>query len=371
MTSKYKICTNCGNKVDVDYNFCPNCKSQSFSDQPVRATKVNPPSGLAQTLLYWNYDGEFVLSKTKVGSILVFLFLFISGLFSPAPAGVFIIALIFAAITALLGFALHAIKGKPSEATIKYNNYGVIPDLLHLFFFWQNKKTGEFVLSKTKILSFLIFIVFCLICAFNYGPATFAVVILFGLAFETPVFLIGCGIHKLVNPNPTNPPKKIKPKKEPRKIRKKKEPIIPKRPVKEVQPESENIPIFDEYRKQINDLNAEFREKDKVARELIEKRFEPPQLTYTRFISIVDKAGDIFNKESESALNILDLATEDSPRVDREIKAKIGILNSIIDKIEDLTNELVLSMDTSKQEDVDNLIDDMEHIIGSVRDYSE
>lgn len=36
MTSQYKICNECGEKVDVDYNFCPNCKSQSFKHGVLR-----------------------------------------------------------------------------------------------------------------------------------------------------------------------------------------------------------------------------------------------------------------------------------------------------------------------------------------------
>ena len=367
MTSKYKICTNCGAEVDIDYNFCPNCKSQSFTQQPVAAQRVTPPSKL-QKLLYWDYDGELVMSKTKVGSILVFIFLFISGLFTPFPAGVFIVALMFAAIAFCVGFLIHYIKGKPNPATINYNNYGIVPDLVHLLFFWQNKQTGEFVLSKTKIVSAIIFVVFTVLCLASLGFATLFAAVVFGLIIDVPAFLIGYAIHKTTNPNPTNPPKKIKPKKEPKKIFKKEE--KPK-PVVEEPPKVETIPKFDRYRDQINELKVEYKAKDEVARNLIEKRFEPPQLTYTRFITIVDKAKEVFDHESESALNILDLASEDSPRIDSEISSKIDILNSIIDKIEDLTNELVLSMDSSNKDDVNNLIDDMENLVSSVKDYSE
>lgn len=367
MTKLYKICTKCGSKVDADYNFCPNCKSQSFKSQPT-ARRTKSPTNLKESLLYWNYDGGIVLSKAKMGGILTFLFFFIAGLFSPSPAGMFIFALIIAGIVYVLGFALHKIKGAPSEATIEYNDYGLLTDLFHLFFFWQNKNTGEFVPSKTKIISFLIFVIFALLCAVSYGPATFAVVILFGLAFETPAFLIGCGIHKLTNPNPTNHKKPIPPKKEPEKIKEvKRFNILNRKPkVQEEKPSR-----FKEYENQIGELKTEFEEKDKVVRDLIEKRFEPPQITYTRFISLVDKSKEIFNREAEASLNIISLASEDSPKIDNELSTKIGIMESIIDKIEDLINELVLSMDSSDDEDADGLMADMENLIGSVKDYSE
>ena len=51
-------------------------------------------------------------------------------------------------------------------------------------------------------------------------------------------------------------------------------------------------------------------------------------------------------------------------------KSKIEVLKSIIQKIDDLSNELVLAMDSSDDHDVDNLIGDMENLIKSVKDYN-
>ena len=371
MNNDYKTCNNCGAKVDVNANFCPECKSQSFKKNAVVVRDESKPSSFKRSLLYWEYGGEYVLAKSKVTGICVFLFLFIAGFSSPSMTGTFVLALILSALTFIVGYLLHIIKGRPSNAVITYNDYGVIPDLVHLFFFWQNKKTGEFVLSKTKIISFLVFVVFAIISTTELGPATFAAVILFALIIETPVFLVGCGIHRLTNPNPTNP-KRVETRKPPEKIENK-EKSRPKIPnvFKRQSQEPEVIPKFQQYEDKVNALTKEFKTKEKVAREVIEKKFTPPQITYTRFISMVDKASEVFNRESESALNILHLATEDSPRIDKELDSKIGIMESIIDKIDDLTNELILSMDSSKDHDVDNLIDDMEGLISSVKDYGE
>ncbi len=364
-----KTCNQCGEKVDINANFCPSCKSQSFTTEAVVVRKPDEPDSLKHKLLYWNYDGEYVLSKSKITGISVFLLIFLSGLTTNIIASIFIGALIFGTLAFLIGCVFHFIKGKPSDAVLKYNDYGFLEDIFHLFFFWQNKNTGEFVPSKTKIISFVIFLIFCLLSVIQYNEYTLLVIVLVGLFFEVPVFLIGCGIHKLTNPNPTNPnrlPPKEPPKKLPEKegIKSKVEKTIRRQP-----PKPEVIPKFVQYEDQIKDLKSEYSAKEKVARELIEKRFTPPQITYTRFISIVDKATEVFNKESESALNILHLASEDSPRIDTEIENKIGVMNSIIDKIEDLTNELVLSMDSSKDDDAKYLIDDMENLISSVKDY--
>lgn len=365
MAQRYKICTQCGSKVDADYNFCPNCKSQSFRNQPVRSSH-SAPSNISQKLLYWEYDGNYVMSKAKVAGIVVFLLFLGAAIVSPYPGVGLILSVILGAVTYLVGYVIHSFK-KPKDAQIEYNNYGVVPDLIHLFFFWQNKKTGDFVLSKTKIISFAFFVLATVGFTIDLGLAALFTNMMAAILLEIPVFCLGYAIHKFTNPNPVNPPKEIKPQKEPEKVKEvKRFKNIIRKPKKEV---VERPSQFSEYERQVNELTEEFTEKDKAVRKLIEKRFEPPQITYTRFISLVDKCSEIFEKESEAALNIINLASEDSPRIDRELKSKISIMNSIIDKIDDLINELVLSMDSSKDDDVDGLIGDMEDLIGSIRDY--
>ena len=369
MTRPYKICNDCNRKVDVNANFCPECKSQSFRTVSVVVHQDKEPVSLTHKLFYWNYDGEFVLSKSKLAGISVFALLFITGLTTSFAAGMFIVALMFAAIVFLVGYLIHYIRGKPSDAVLRYNDYGTIEDLIHLLFFWQNRNTGEFVVSKTKIISFLVFLIFSVLAAVQVSAPTLFIVIFVGLVFDAPVFLVGCGIHRLTNPNPTNP-KSLSGPKEPKRIAKK-EKSRPKlgRIIKRPPKEPEIIPKFAGYENEIKDLKTEYRTKEKATRNLIEKRFTPPQITYTRFISIVDKATEVFDREADSALNILHLASEESPRIDAEIDSKISVMKSIIAKIDDLSNELVLSMDSTKDGDAENLIDDMENLISSVRDY--
>ena len=97
----------------------------------------------------------------------------------------------------------------------------------------------------------------------------------------------------------------------------------------------------------------------------------PPQLTYDKFISIIDSSHKLFYKQVDSATNIINLAAEDTPRVRNEIQAKIDAMHTIIDQIEKLTNELVINIsnESDSDEDVKNLLDDMENLIGSVKEY--
>ena len=125
------------------------------------------------------------------------------------------------------------------------------------------------------------------------------------------------------------------------------------------------------YRKEVEELKVIYEAKEDVVKDLIEKRFQPPQITYDRFMSAINKSHELFYSEADSALNIARLAAEDTPRVEEELEHKITTLNSLIDQIEDLTNELVIniSSDSKSGEEVKTLIDDMENLINSVKEY--
>lgn len=257
---------------------------------------------------------------------------------------------------------MHKIISHPSKAKLKHNDNGLIVDLIHLLLFWQNKKTGEFVLSKTKIISHVIFIL-CALWGVTLSPPSFIAVVFFGLLFEIPVFLIGYAIHKFTNPYPVNPPKKVsKPKEMP-----KSKPVIPK-------PANDDVDVdvvseYEEYKNQVLELQREYDLKDNHARELIEKRFAPPQLTHTKFMGVVDKSKALFAKQSDSTLTMINLASEYSPKIESEIQNRIGVLKNISSKLDDLTNELVITMSEGNDDDIHNLFDEMSDLVKSVKDY--
>lgn len=373
-----RICENCGKEVDENVKFCPDCGTNKFrqispvstKSPSVPTKKVSQNSGMIHKLFYWNYDGRYILSKTKVISILTFV-VFLLSIFTGPPAAVIILGLIFSAFFFVIGFCIHKILGndRPSENVLNNNDYGLAEDLKHAFLCWQNKDTGEFVYSKTKIITLLVFLFFAVFSAF--APSSSLIVCFaIGMIFAVPACIIGYPIHKLTNSNPT--PKKVaskpKPQAVPPKVEKKK--IEEKRV--EIPPETksvEKIPEFEKYQSQLDDLKEEYATKENRLRDLIAKRFEPPQLTYNRFITAVDNCTEIFNEKADYVQLIINLASDDSKRVDDEIKSRMEVLQSLIDKIEDLTDELVLSMSKSDDVDVKDLLDDMENLIDSVNSY--
>lgn len=68
---------------------------------------------------------------------------------------------------------------------------------------------------------------------------------------------------------------------------------------------------------------------------------------------------------------MINLADEYSPRIASEVESKIDILKSIIENLDDLSNELILNNNLSNKDDVDNLINDMDNLIDSVKDYEQ
>lgn len=258
----------------------------------------------------------------------------------------------------MIGYLGHYFKFKPSKAKLDNNDLGFITDLKHLLFYWQSKKTGEYVLSKTKVFSILIFIIFSLIAVVSNSPALVVYVVI-GLIFAIPASIIGFVIHKITYEDNTNAKRVSYTETQ------KMEP--PKKTV-ETAPQV-SVHEFDEYERQLDDLKNEYYKKDSRARELIEKKFEPPQMTYTKFISVVDSSTKLFNQEADNISNIIRLASEDSPRIESEIKSKFNTLNSISDKLDGLIDELVLSLDPAGNDDVEGLLGDMENLIDSIKNY--
>lgn len=349
-----KICNNCKRSVEDNAKYCPYCKGTSFGNVIAK----EPNKDLIHRIFYWSYPEGSVLSKSKLAAILVFLYLALAWIFSGFITVSVFLAAGFAFITFLIGYAVHMIRGKTKVEKITNNDYGLITDLKYLFFYWQDRN-GGYVISKTKVISFIIFLImFCV------GLLTLNVNIVFGaiffaLLFEIPAFAIGFAIHKLTFKDdgrheiPT------------REVKQKKVKTTSKIPLDK----PKVIPEYLDYQIQLDELNSKFIIKEKSARNLIEKRFEPPQITYTRFITGVDKSSQLFKKNLESAHTMINLADEYSQRIASEIELKIEILKEIIEKLDGLSNELIVKEDISTKEDVDGLMGEMDDLIGSVKDY--
>ena len=352
-----KYCKTCGKSVDGTAKYCPHCKGETFT---YKNELMVPESDLVHKIFYWAYPGGHMLSKSKLAALAVGLYLLSIWIVAGIDVFATILAIIIGLVIFLIGLIIHKILPNPPRAMIQHNDYGLLIDLKNLLFFWQDKN-GNYRISKTKVISTVIFVIIFIMGLASLKVLTFFSAILLGLVVEIPVFIIGSAIHKLSSRD------------EPEK------PLPPKAPVKEVEEvkikeidtsrERYVIPQYLEYQMKLDELNSKFASKEKSTRDLIAKRFEPPQLTYTRFISGVDKSAELFKSNSESAYTMISLTNEYSPRIAGEIEKKIDIMNKIVQKLDSLSNELIVNNDLSKKEDVDTIIDDMDNLIDSVKDY--
>jgi hypothetical protein len=127
------------------------------------------------------------------------------------------------------------------------------------------------------------------------------------------------------------------------------------------------------YEKDINNLRTQYRSKEETTKKIISEYFPPPQLTYDMFIGEIDIWREIFFKQVELALNIINLAPECTPKVDEELKNRINTLESIVKKMDDLVVELAINLGNSSREatvgEVNELITGMQNVIDSIKEY--
>jgi hypothetical protein len=135
----------------------------------------------------------------------------------------------------------------------------------------------------------------------------------------------------------------------------------------------QNITSLKTYGKQISELKNQYQAKEKIALELIEKHFTPPQLTYNRFIGVIDNCNQIFYKQADLALNIINVATKHTPKIDEELKKRLSTLKSLIEKVDDLTTELLINLNNHGKNyylnESKDLLDEMQKLIDSVKEY--
>ena len=133
------------------------------------------------------------------------------------------------------------------------------------------------------------------------------------------------------------------------------------------------VPAFKFYEKKFNELEEKKKKKEKNALELIEQRFAPPQLTYNRFKRIVDDSHETFYSQLSAGKRILDLSTEYSTKIEDELKNKVLVLNSIIQGLDKLSEELVLNISKQESEsenEINELFEEFSRVTSSVKAYN-
>lgn len=141
--------------------------------------------------------------------------------------------------------------------------------------------------------------------------------------------------------------------------------------IKENKAPNEESPYKDKL-PEINNLSEEFKAKENKASQLIEKRFKSSELTHDKFKSVLTSAHENFYIQRDSALEIINLSSHKNEKLDSELSKRINALKSILEKVNQLIEALVIDSIESREseEDLKVLVDDMEDLINSVQDYN-
>lgn len=128
--------------------------------------------------------------------------------------------------------------------------------------------------------------------------------------------------------------------------------------------------VLSKYTDEVDRLEQEYNLKQSKATELVNKLFEPSHMSYNKFLSAITKSNQLFTNQLKITRKMLEL-DNNNHTVEHEIENKIKTLQTFIDKMEDLTNELVIQMSSNKKDDeeINNLFSDMDDLIHSVKDY--
>lgn len=129
--------------------------------------------------------------------------------------------------------------------------------------------------------------------------------------------------------------------------------------------------VQSKYGEKIIELENEYKIKQSRAQELVEKLFEPNHLAYERFNNSIKKSNNLFDIQVGIAKKMVEMDADDNPFVVKELEGKIKTLETFIDKMEDLTSELIIHLSSNKKDndDINNLFNDMDDLINSVKDY--
>lgn len=137
----------------------------------------------------------------------------------------------------------------------------------------------------------------------------------------------------------------------------------------ESEPQKANIPS--KYEDEVEKIAADYDFKQNKAKELLEKLFDPTHMSYQKFAQAIKKSNGLFDNQLTVTRKMLELDDGNNEIIERELKNKIITLNTFVDKMEDLINELVIQLSSNKDddEDIHNLFNDMDDLIDSVKDY--
>jgi hypothetical protein len=137
------------------------------------------------------------------------------------------------------------------------------------------------------------------------------------------------------------------------------------------EPARPKVNLHSKFDSKVDEIEQEYNLKQSRASELVEKLFDPSHMSYQKFVSAIKKSNGLFDNQLIVTRKMIELDDGYNTVVEKEIEGKIKTLNTFIDKMEELINELVIQLSSNKKDndDINDLFKDMDDLIGSVKDY--
>lgn len=141
---------------------------------------------------------------------------------------------------------------------------------------------------------------------------------------------------------------------------------------KKVQRNNRNVEkIQSRYNDALDAIDEEYEFRQQNAKELINKLFDSNHFSYNKFLSSINESNKLFNMQLDVTRKMVDVCDGKNHFVEKEIDKKIELLKTFIGKMNDSIDEMVIRLSSNEHdiEDINNLFEDMDDLIDSVKDY--
>lgn len=120
--------------------------------------------------------------------------------------------------------------------------------------------------------------------------------------------------------------------------------------------------------KELKDL---YDSKEKVVIKILQKKFDENEMSYKRFILLIDKCHEMLYNEIEDAFNLIAYTSYSPDYIEIAFKKHFEKIEKIIEKIDDLMNNLIVNERKNSTSEYNSLLEDMDSLNKSVYEYYE
>lgn len=132
------------------------------------------------------------------------------------------------------------------------------------------------------------------------------------------------------------------------------------------------IPI--NYQKEffvLKELKDLYDSKEKVVIKILQKKFDENEMSYKRFIILIDKCHEMIYDEIKDAFNLISYTSYSPDYIEIIFKKHFEKIEKIIEKIDELMNNLIMNERKNSTSEYKSLLEDMDSLNKSVYEYYE